>query len=136
MFVTPVRKDPDVQKTVLVAEDEDSIALALEFLLERQGYDLTRVDSGSAALDRVREMKPDLLLLDVMLPGRSGYEVCQELRRDPDCAGLKILMMTAKGGEIERRKCMALGADAFVAKPFSTADLTDTVRRLLYEEPA
>ena len=123
-------------KSVLVVEDEDSIALALEFLLKRQGYDLKRVNSGSAALDAVRAAMPDLLLLDVMLPGCSGYEVCQQIRHDPAHGDVKILMMTAMGGEIERRKCMAMGADAFIAKPFAASELTGTISRLLCEEPA
>ena len=123
-------------KTVLVVEDEDSIALALEFLLQREGYELLRVSSGTAALERIGKAVPDLLLLDVMLPGCSGYEVCQTVRQDEAYRGVKIIMMTAKGGEIERRKAMALGADAFVAKPFSTAELTGTVNRLLCGEPA
>ncbi len=123
-------------KSVLVVEDEDSIALALEFLLQRQGYELKRVSTGDDAIEAVRAARPDLVLLDVMLPGCSGYEVCQTIRREPACADVKIVMMTAKGGEIERRKAMALGADAFVAKPFSTAELTGEVNRLLCGEPA
>jgi two-component system, OmpR family, phosphate regulon response regulator PhoB len=118
-------------KTVLLVEDEDSIALALEFLMTREGYALRRVASGTEALAAIAENPPDLVLLDVMLPGATGYEVCQRIRLDPALAGTKILMMTAKGGEVERRKGLALGADAFVAKPFSTAELRVTVRRLL-----
>lgn len=123
-------------KSVLVVEDEDSIALALEFLLQRQGYEMRRVADGDAALKAISEASPDLILLDVMLPGCSGYDICQAVRRDPGLADVKIVMMTAKGGEIERRKAMALGADAFVAKPFSTAELTGEVNRLLCGEPA
>lgn len=123
-------------KSVLVVEDEDSIALALEFLMGREGYELRRVGSGRAALEAIRERAPDLVLLDVMLPGCSGYEVCQAIRRDPALANTKILIMTAKGGEVERRKGLALGADAFVTKPFSTSELKATVRRLLHGEAA
>ena len=120
-------------KSVLLVEDEDSIALALGFLMEREGYELRRVANGTDALAAIRERAPDLVLLDVMLPGTSGYEVCQQIRLDPALARTRILMMTAKGGEMERRKGLALGADAFVAKPFSTAELKSTVRRLLEE---
>lgn len=123
-------------KSVLLVEDEDSIALALEFLMEREGYELRRVASGTDALAAIRERAPDLVLLDVMLPGATGYEVCQRIRRDPALAGTKILIMTAKGGEVEKRKGLALGADAFVAKPFSTVELKATVRRLLDTEAA
>lgn len=118
-------------KSVLVVEDEDSIALALEFLMGREGYELRRVGSGPAAIEAIRERPPDLVLLDVMLPGSSGYEVCQSIRLDPALADTKILIMTAKGGEVERRKGLALGADAFMTKPFSTSELKTTVRRLL-----
>jgi two-component system, OmpR family, phosphate regulon response regulator PhoB len=118
-------------KSVLLVEDEDSIALALEFLMVREGYELRRVSSGPAALDAIAERAPDLVLLDVMLPGATGYEVCQRIRLDPALKDVKVLMMTAKGGDVERRKGLALGADAFVAKPFSTAELRGTVRRLL-----
>jgi DNA-binding response OmpR family regulator len=120
-------------KSVLLVEDEDSIALALGFLMEREGYELRRVANGTDALAAIRERAPDLVLLDVMLPGANGYEICQQIRLDPSLARTRILMMTAKGGEIERRKGLALGADAFVAKPFSTAELKSTVRRLLEE---
>jgi len=118
-------------KSVLVVEDEDSIALALEFLMGREGYELRRVGSGPAALEAIRERRPDLVLLDVMLPGCSGYEVCQSIRLDPALADTKILIMTAKGGEVERRKGLALGADAFMTKPFSTSELKTAVRCLL-----
>lgn len=120
-------------KSVLLVEDEESIALALGFLMEREGYELRRVANGTDALAAIRERAPDLVLLDVMLPGTNGYEVCQQIRLDPALARTRILMMTAKGGEMERRKGLALGADAFVAKPFSTAELKSTVRRLLEE---
>ncbi len=125
-----------MSKSVLVVEDEDSIALALDFLLRRRGYMLDRVKSGEDALKSIHEAAPDLILLDVMLPGCSGYEVCRSVRSDPACKDVKILMMTAKGGQIEQRKCLSMGADAFVAKPFSTVHLTDTVDRLLCGEPA
>lgn len=118
-------------KSVLLVEDEDSIAFALEFLMKREGYKLHRVSDGSAALAAIAAERPDLVLLDVMLPKRSGYEVCQSIRLDPALRGVKILMMTAKGGETERRKGLALGADEFVTKPFSTKDLRERVRHLL-----
>jgi len=121
------------QKTVLLVEDEDNIALALGHLIGRAGYALRRVASGSDALPALAEARPDLVVLDVMLPGRSGYEICQMIRRDASLAGIKVLMITAGGGEMERRKGMAVGADAFMTKPFSTAELTRQVRALLGE---
>ncbi|SEM13450.1 response regulator receiver protein [Roseovarius azorensis] len=119
------------EKTVLLVEDEDNIALALEHLIGRAGYRLRRVASGDAALAALAEERPDLVVLDVMLPERSGYEICQLIRRDATLKNVKVLMMTAGGGEVERRKGLAVGADAFMTKPFATADLTAQIGALL-----
>lgn len=116
---------------VLIVEDEDNIALALEFLMQREGYDHDRIASGAEALPRIRSTHPDLVLLDVMLPEVSGYEICEGIRTDPDLSAVKVLMMTARGSAIERRKGLALGADGFISKPFELKDLRDEVRRLL-----
>ncbi len=116
---------------VLVVEDEDNIALALDFLMTREGYDHSRVADGAEALPRIRATHPDLVLLDVMLPGASGYEICQGVRLDPNLADVKILMMTARGSAIERRKGLAIGADGFITKPFELKELREEVRRLL-----
>ncbi|ARE84118.1 Transcriptional regulatory protein WalR [Roseovarius sp. EC-HK134] len=119
------------EKTVLLVEDEDNIALALEHLIGRAGYRLRRVATGNAALEAMAEDRPDLVVLDVMLPERSGYEICQMIRADAALKGIKVLMMTAGGGEVERRKGLAVGADAFMTKPFATADLTAQIGELL-----
>lgn len=119
------------QHKVLVVEDEDNIALALDYLLTREGYTHDRVANGSLALPHIRDMRPDLVLLDVMLPEMSGYEICQAMRLDPDLAAIKILMMTARGSAIERKKGLALGADGFISKPFELSELRAEVRRLL-----
>lgn len=116
---------------VLVVEDEDNIALALEFLMEREGYAHDRVADGAEALPRIRAIQPDLVLLDVMLPGASGYEICQDVRLDPALKDVKILMMTARGSSIEKRKGLAIGADGFITKPFELKALREEVRRLL-----
>ncbi len=116
---------------VLVVEDEDNIAIALDYLMSREGYDHDRIANGADAMARIRETHPDLVLLDVMLPEVSGYEICQGVRLDPSLAGVKILMMTARGSAIERRKGLALGADGFISKPFELKELRDEVRRLL-----
>jgi len=118
-------------KSVLLVEDEDNIALALEFLIGRQGYRLRRVAEGDSAMRAIEEEKPDIIVLDVMLPGRSGFEICQMVREDSALDDVKILMMTASGGAAERRKGLALGADAFLTKPFATADLTKALSDLL-----
>lgn len=121
----------DRKPRILVVEDEDNIAVALDYLMTREGYDYDRVASGTDALPRIRETHPDLVLLDVMLPELSGYEICEGIRMDPKLSDVKVLMMTARGSAIERRKGLALGADGFISKPFELKDLRDEVRRLL-----
>lgn len=116
---------------VLVVEDEDNIAIALVYLITREGYDCDRVASGGAALAHIRRTHPDLVLLDVMLPEVSGYEICQNMRLDPLLADVKILMMTARGSAMQQRKGLALGADGFISKPFELDDLRRQVRKLL-----
>ncbi len=126
--------DRDKKHRILVVEDEDNIAIALDYLITREGYAYDRVANGGAALAHIRQTHPDLVLLDVMLPEVSGYEICQEMRLDPKLSDVKILMMTARGSAIERRKGMALGADGFISKPFELEDLREQVRRLLGTE--
>lgn len=121
----------DKKPRILVVEDEDNIALALEFLMTREGYDHARIADGALALSGIRDMHPDLVLLDIMLPGASGYEICASVRRDPSLNDVKILMMTARGSAIEKRKGLEIGADGFITKPFELRDLRAEVRRLL-----
>lgn len=121
----------DKKPSILVVEDEDNIALALEFLMTREGYDHARIADGALALSGIRDMHPDLVLLDIMLPGASGYEICAGVRRDPSLNDVKILMMTARGSAIEKRKGLEIGADGFITKPFELRDLRAEVRRLL-----
>jgi two-component system, OmpR family, phosphate regulon response regulator PhoB len=116
---------------VLVVEDDDSIATALEYVMMREGLTHDRVSSGADALLRIRVTKPQLVLLDVMLPEVSGYDICRDLRIDPELTGTKVLMMTARGSTLERDKAIAAGADAFIAKPFDLKMLRGEVRRLL-----
>lgn len=125
----------EARKTILVVEDEDNIAIALDFLLGREGYAHERLASGGPALDRIRALRPDLVLLDIMLPEVSGYEICQEVRGDPALDGVRILMMTARGSAVERRKGLAMGADGFISKPFDLKELRAEVRRILEEGP-
>ncbi|MCZ0961110.1 response regulator transcription factor [Paracoccus benzoatiresistens] len=116
---------------ILVVEDEDNIAIALEFLLARDGHAHSRLSEGSAALAAIRDERPDLVLLDVMLPDMSGYEVVAVLRADPGLSGVRILLMTARGSVVERRRGLALGADGFIAKPFELSELRAEMTRLL-----
>ena len=116
---------------ILVVEDEDNIAIALNYLLTREGYNQTRLATGAGAVEMIRARKPDLVLLDVMLPEVSGYEICQSVRADPECRNVRILMMTARGSAMERRKGLAMGADGFISKPFELKELREQVRKIL-----
>ena len=122
-------------KRILVIEDEDNIAIALDYLMTREGYRLDRLATGAGAVDMIRERRPDLVLLDVMLPEISGYEICQQVRQDDALAGVKILMMTARGSAMERRKGLAMGADGFISKPFELKELRAEVRRIMEGTP-
>ena len=115
---------------VLIVDDEPNIVLSLEFLMKQQGYETRVARDGDEALAEVERFRPDLVLLDVMLPRRDGFEVCQRLRAD-GWSDLKILMLTAKGRDVEIEKGLALGADGYVTKPFSTAELVARVADML-----
>jgi DNA-binding response OmpR family regulator len=115
---------------VLIADDEPNIVTALEFLMKQQGYETRVARDGDEALAEVESFRPDLVLLDVMLPRRNGFEVCQKLRAD-GWTDLRIVMLTAKGRDVEIEKGLALGADAYVTKPFSTGELVERVAGLL-----
>lgn len=123
-----------MSKTILIADDEPNIVISLEFLLKREGYDVHVARDGEQALAAIRAKRPALVLLDVMMPKMSGYEVCQAVRADPDIAATRILMLTAKGHTTDRAKGEALGADAYVTKPFSTRELAARVAEML-EQP-
>jgi DNA-binding response OmpR family regulator len=124
----------DAPDRILIVEDEDNIALALAHVLRREGLDVSRATDGEAGLQAIRDTRPDLVLLDVMLPGMSGYEVCQAVRAEAELADVKILIMTARGNAMERRKGLALGADGFIAKPFDLSRLLERTRALLAGE--
>jgi DNA-binding response OmpR family regulator len=118
-------------KHVLIADDEPNIVVSLEFLMKREGHRVTVARDGDAALAAIRAERPDLVLLDVMMPGKSGFEVCSAVRADESIADTKILMLSAKGRDTDLAKGTALGADAYMTKPFSTRELADKVRELL-----
>jgi DNA-binding response OmpR family regulator len=120
-----------MSKKVLIADDEPNIVISLEFLLQREGFAVLVAVDGEEALARARAERPDLVLLDVMMPKMNGFDVCQALRADPELAGMRILMLTAKGRDTEVSKGLGLGADAYVTKPFSTKELVAQVRSLL-----
>jgi len=116
---------------ILVVDDEANIVVSLEFLLKRAGFEVAVASEGDAALAALASFGPQLVLLDVMMPGKSGFEICQAIRELPEGRGIKILMLTAKGRASDVSKGLALGADVFIVKPFSTRDLLDQITRLL-----
>ena len=118
-------------KTILIVDDEPNIVVSLEFLMKREGFAVAVAGDGDEALRKLAEVHPDLVLLDVMLPRKSGFEVCQEIRAHPEFSSLKVIMLTAKGRDTEVEKGMALGADAYLTKPFATRELVAKVRQLL-----
>lgn len=120
--------------SVLVVDDEPNILLSLEFLVRQAGFDVRVARDGEAALSAIAENQPDLVLLDVMMPNRDGYDVCQTIRADPRLKDVKIIMLTAKGREVEREKGIALGADDYITKPFSTREVIEKVRQYLGAE--
>ena len=116
---------------VLIADDEPNILLSLEFLMKREGLRTCVAADGTQALAAVQRERPDLVLLDVMMPGKSGFEVCAEVRADEALAGVKVLMLTAKGRDTDLAQGLGVGADAYVTKPFSTKELAAKVREML-----
>ena len=122
-------------KKLLVADDEPNIVISLEYLMKREGYDVLVATDGNQALEAIQREQPALVLLDVMRPGKTGFEVCQAVRADPALDGVRILMLTAKGRETDVSKGLALGANAYMTKPFSTRELVQKVAELLEAAP-
>ncbi len=120
-----------MSKQILIVDDEPNIVISLEFLMKREGFVVTVARDGEEGLAAIRERHPDLVVLDVMMPKRNGFEVLEEVRADPALAGVRILMLTAKGRPAESKKGLELGADAYMAKPFSTRELVDKAKFLL-----
>jgi DNA-binding response OmpR family regulator len=120
-----------VAKRVLIADDEPNIVISLEFLMGQVGYQTRVATNGQEALDLAASFRPDLVLLDIMLPAKSGYEVCQRLKSVPATRDIKVIIVSAKGRDVEVAKALELGADAFIAKPFSTRALVAKVQEML-----
>lgn len=116
---------------ILIADDEQNIVISVEFLLKREGFQVSVAGDGQEALEKIRAERPDLVILDVMMPHKNGFDVCQEVRADPELKGMRVLMLTAKGRDTEMAKGLALGADSYMTKPFSTRDLVAQVKQLL-----
>lgn len=120
-----------MSQKILVADDEPNIVISLEYLLKREGYTVLIARDGQEALESIAREPPDLVLLDVMMPKKTGFEVCQQVRASDAAAAIKILMLTAKGRDTDVAKGLALGADAYITKPFSTRELVQKVAELL-----
>jgi DNA-binding response OmpR family regulator len=120
-----------MSKRILIVDDEPTIVISLEFLMMREGHQVHVARDGEAGLAAVRTHRPDLVVLDVMMPKLDGFAVLEAIRTDPELAATRVLMLTAKGREPEHKKGLALGADAYMSKPFSTRELVDKVKQLL-----
>ncbi len=120
-----------MSRRILIVDDEPNIVTSLEFLMRKSDYEVLVARNGVEALRFAESFRPDLVLLDVMMPQRSGFEVCQKIRENPALRDVKIIMLTAKGRDVEKEKGLDLGANAYVTKPFSTKELMNTVRGLL-----
>ena len=118
-------------RRILIADDEPDIVTSLEFLMRGGDYEVRVAINGEEALRLAESFRPDVVLLDVMMPQRSGFEVCQKIRENPALRDVKIVMLTAKGRDVEKDRGLNLGANAYVTKPFSTKELMNTVRGLL-----
>ena len=118
-------------RKVLIADDEPNILISLEYLMKREGYHVLLARDGVEALAAILRERPDLVLLDVMMPGKTGFDVCAAVRADESLAATRIVLLTAKGRDTDVAKGTALGADAYVTKPFSTKELAARVRELL-----
>lgn len=116
------------KKVILAVDDEPNILLSIEFILEMEGYEVHTARDGDEALEVAGRVRPDLILLDINMPGKDGYEVCRILRERTDMAGTKVIMLTAKGQTLEKKKGLEVGADEYVTKPFSAEDLLQKIR--------
>jgi two-component system, OmpR family, alkaline phosphatase synthesis response regulator PhoP len=118
-------------RPILVVDDEPYILRSLSFVLERQGYPVVTASDGDEALTKIRALRPALVFLDIMMPRKNGYEVCAEVKEDPDLAETHIVMLSAKGQQIDRERGMLGGADEYMTKPFSPREIVSYVQHVL-----
>jgi CheY-like chemotaxis protein len=116
-------------KQILVVDDEPHLIRSLAFILAKEGYEVSTANNGEEALEKISESKPDLIFLDIMMPQKNGYEVCETIRKIPELADIYIIMLSAKGWEIDKTKAIAVGANEFMSKPFSPLEIVSRVRK-------
>lgn len=125
------REESIIPASILIADDDPNILRALSFIMQREGHDVRTATDGAQALQSVVDAPPDLVLLDVMMPRGNGYDVCRALRASPDYNDVRIVMLTARGNDDDQRRGLALGADAYVTKPFAIGDVVGCVASVL-----
>ncbi len=119
------------QKRILIADDNENIREALTYLLEDEGYCLSIAKDGAETLVKVREARPDILFLDIMMPEMNGYDVCRTIKNDPDLRNIYVIMLTAKGQAAEQERGRAAGADEYIVKPFSPMEILAKIKNIL-----
>ena len=119
------------KKIILAVDDEPNILMSIEFILEMEGYEVHTARDGDEALEVAGRVRPDLVLLDINMPRKDGYEVCRILREREEMAGIKVIMLTAKGQALEKKRGLEVGADEYVTKPFGAEDLLEKIRTLM-----
>jgi len=119
------------RKTILIVDDELSILVPLQFLMEKEGYSAKLAQSGKDAFDKISDIQPDLILLDIMLPDLDGYEIYQMIRQREEWNSIRIIFLTAKNREADMAKGLAMGADAYITKPFSNTELVEKINELI-----
>ncbi len=121
---------------ILVIDDEPYILRSLSYLLTREGYGVATASNGEEGLERVRSLRPPLMFLDIMMPNMNGYEVCEQVKQDPSLAGTYVIMLSAKGQQIDRERGLLGGADEYMTKPFSPREVAQRVRTILADRAA
>jgi CheY-like chemotaxis protein len=128
-------KQEQVSPRVLVVDDEPNILLSLEFLMKKKGYEVFIARNGAEALDLINAHRPDIIVLDIMMPEVDGYEVCTYVKQNPDLSHIRIIFLTAKSKEADVEKGYKAGADLYMTKPFSTRDLMQRISDFSIEKP-
>jgi DNA-binding response OmpR family regulator len=127
---------PDMSGPILVIDDEPYILRSLSYLLQREGYTVETATNGEEGLKRVRSLRPPLVFLDIMMPHMNGYEVCEQVKQDPSLEETYVIMLSAKGQQIDRERGLLGGADEYMTKPFSPREVAQRVRTILAERTA